>query len=65
MNIYMRHSVSMSNAISQQTHGPMITSLLHQNDVVTSFCRNNDVIIASCVAGLYVCLHNNAPQQEV
>ena len=61
IDLYMRHSVSMSYVISQWTHDPIITSLLRQNDVVTSFWRNNDVIIAWCVAGLYVCLHNKSP----
>ena len=34
---------------SQRAPDVMITSFLHQNDVVTSFWRNNDVVIASCV----------------
>ena len=37
------------SALTAETYGVIITSLLSQNDIVTSFSRNNDVIITPFV----------------
>ena len=40
---------AITERATQQTHGAILTSLWHQNDVVTFWRHDNDVIIVSCV----------------